>query len=30
LYSGAVLEGRILAQTGAVTLNANTITKPAP
>jgi len=30
LYSGAALEGRILAQTAAVTLNANTITKPAP
>jgi len=29
LYDSVALEGRALAQTGAVTLNANTITKPA-
>jgi hypothetical protein len=30
LYNGAELDGRALAQTGAVTLNANNVTKPAP
>jgi len=30
LYSGASLEGRALAQTAAVTLNDNIITKPSP
>ena len=30
LYSGAQVEGRLLAKTAAVTLNTNIITKPAP
>jgi predicted ribosomally synthesized peptide with SipW-like signal peptide len=30
MYGSAVVEGRALAQTGSVTLNANTITRPAP
>ena len=30
LYSGAQVEGRVFAQTAAVTLNTNTITKPPP
>jgi hypothetical protein len=30
MYAGANLEGRALAQTAAVTLNANAITRPAP
>ena len=30
LYAGAAREGRALAQTAAVTLNSNTITRPGP
>jgi hypothetical protein len=30
LYSGAQVEGRVLAETAAVTLNDNIITKPSP